>query len=151
MFQRHCPWLLNVAAVDLQIAEEIVALHAEFERWMRGEPGASLDRVEACLGPDFTFVAPQGRLIERAQLMEGLRQSRGTSQLRIWIQSPICRWSDDVAALATYQEWHERPDYTTSRRATVLFEVDAAAPGGLMWRHVHETWLEPPPSPPGLG
>ena len=132
------------SALSDQVAAEIVALHREFEKWFRGESDDP-SRMEASIPTDFTFIAPGSDLVPADALVAGLLNSRGSRQIRIRIENPVVRWSDGSAVLATYEEWHDHADYTTGRRSTVLFTVDPDAPGGLRWRHVHETWIEPPP------
>lgn len=136
---------LGAMVVDLagQVAREITDLHVEFERWFRGE-APDLARVEAALADDFTFVSPRGGVVGRAELLQGLRKGRGTRQIRIHVRNPTVRWHDGDAVLATYEEWHDDADYATGRLTTALFTLDPAAPGGLRWRHVHETWITPP-------
>lgn len=126
------------------VADEIVALHREFEAWFRGDL-MDLGRVEAALAEDFTFISPGGGVVARAELMEGLRKGRGTRPIRIRIENPTLRFAGSGIVAATYEEWHEHADYTTGRQSSALFSVDADTPGGLRWRLVHETWITPPP------
>jgi hypothetical protein len=135
---------MSESELSAQVAAEIRALHVEFERWNRGESESS-ERIEASIPEDFTFVTPQGEVVTGRELRENFRQGQGQRQIRIRIENPILRWHGGDAVLATYEEWHEHADYTTARQSTVLFTRDAAAPGGLRWRHVHETWMLPPP------
>ncbi|MCP3973537.1 MAG: hypothetical protein GY720_03475 [bacterium] len=127
-----------------QVSAEIVALHNEFERWFRGESDDPT-RMLASIPADFTFISPGSEVVPTDVLVAGLLASHGSRQIRIRIDNPIVRWSEGSAVLATYEEWHDHADYTTARQTTVLFTIDAAAPGGLRWRHVHETWIQPPP------
>lgn len=127
-----------------QVVAEIVALHREFESWFRGESDDS-SRIQASIPPDFTFLSPGAEIVPADTLVAGLLDGHGSRQIRIRIENPVIRWSDGSAVLATYEEWHDHADYTTARQSTVLFTIDAAAPGGLRWRHVHETWIKAPP------
>ena len=67
------------------------------------------------------------------------------SRAQLSIENATVRWSGGGAVVATYEEWHDHADYTTARQSTVVFTLDDAAPGGLSWRLVHETWKIPPP------
>ena len=136
---------MNEPALPSLVAAEITALHVEFERWFRGE-SEDLERVDASLADDFTFLTPQGEVVCRPELLKALRAGRGARQIRIRIEKPTLRLNAADAVLATYEEWHEHADYTTARLSTVLFTHDEKAPGGLLWRHVHETWIIPPPN-----
>lgn len=127
------------------VATEIAYLHAAFEAWFHGADDADFDRFERSLADDFTFIPPSGEPIERSALVEGLRRSYGENPIRIRIERPVVHWERDGAILATYEEWHDHAEYVTARRSTVLFTRDHQAPAGLLWRHVHETWIQPPP------
>lgn len=128
-----------------RVAAEIVALHADFEAWFRGSDAISFDRFERSLAADFRFVPPNGEPVARSDLLDGLRRSFGENPIAIRIERPVVHWERDGAILATYEEWHDHADYSTARSSTVLFTHDASAPSGLVWRHVHETWIKPPP------
>ena len=125
--------------------EEITALHAEFGRWLRGEGEEDMSRIESALAPDMTFVTAQGAIIERERLMADIATTFGSRQLRIRIENPTAHWSTSDMILATYEEWHEHADYITGRQSTAVFRIDPDGPNGVRWRHVHETWIEPPP------
>lgn len=130
-----------------RVDAEIRSLHAEFERWLRGEGSRDyFDRIRSALADDFTFVAPNGDIVERDQLLADLANGWGARQIRIRIEATEVRWASEQHTLATYEEWHDHDDYTTARVSTVLFEANDDAPHGLVWRHVHETWKIRPPS-----
>lgn len=131
--------------LDAAVAHEVVALHVEFEQWFRGDLD-NLARVEAVLADDFTFVSPRGGLIDRVAVLGGLRSGRASRELKIRVENPVVRWQAGDVVVATYEEWHEHPDYSTTRLSTAVFSRDDAAPNGLIWRHVHETWITPPPN-----
>lgn len=126
------------------VTAEIVALHAEYERWFRG---ASDDcaRIEASLAEDFSFVSPQGDRVPPAELRENLRGGRGARpDIRIRIEK-VVSFLEGETAIATYEEWHTHADYETTRQCTAVLIRHPSAPGGWLWRHVHETWKLPPP------
>lgn len=125
---------------------EIVGLHEFFESWLNGDDATDFSRVERALADDFTFLPPNGQTVSRDELLTGLREGFGRRPIQLRIERPAIRWHDDSAWLATYEEWHEHADYTTARRSSVLLTADDSAPGGLLWRLVHETWLRPPPA-----
>ncbi len=126
------------------VAAEIAALHVEFERWLRGESD-DLGRIEASIGAGFTFISPRGDLVSRSQKLSNIREGHGARSIRIRIENPGVAWNEGDAVVATYEEWHDHAEYTTARISTVLLTRDDAAPGGFLWRHVHETWKIPPP------
>jgi len=132
-------------ALSSAIEREIIELHAEFEHWFRGEGPTDLDRVELVLAPDFAMVRPDGSLVRRSQLMIDLAQARGSRHLDIGIEHPEMIWQSRDSCLATYEEVHHHDEYTTRRRSTALFHRSDIAPNGVIWQHVHETWIEPSP------
>jgi len=133
------------AELQRLVADEIDALHVAFERWFRGDLD-DLHRVELALSHDFTFISPRGDTVPYDKLMDGLQNARGSRDLRIRIEKPQVQWKAAHAVLATYEEWHDHADYSTGRQTTVLFCIEESTPGGLLWRHVHETWITPPPA-----
>ena len=132
------------AELESMVAAEIVALHQAFEDWFRGELD-DLRRVELALSDDFTFISPRGDIVARNNLIRGLTESRGSRAIRIRIAEPVVKWRAAHAVLATYEEWHDHASYTTIRVSTVLLSRSGTAHGGILWRHVHETWRTPPP------
>jgi len=122
--------------------EEIDELHAFFEAYFLGTE-SSLERVEAALAPDFTMVGTNGVESDRESTMRMILAGHGhtvnlsitTSDHRLILQS-----GDTV--VATYIEQHELSDGGTRRLSTVIFTADAAAPNGVLWLRVHETWQE---------
>ncbi len=128
-----------------RVAAEIQALHVQFEQWFAGSID-DFERIRSSMADDFTFISPRGDIVEPAALLGGLLASHGSMHIRIRIENVVVRWSSDSSVLATYEEWQDHPDYTAVRQSTVLFTEDESAPGGLLWRHVHETWKTPPPA-----
>lgn len=135
---------MTESSLSDQVRAEIIELHVEFERWFRGESDSPA-RIEASIPEEFTFITPQGDVVDGVTLRKNMRAGRGARQLRIRIENVVVRWSEGDVVIATYEEWHDHDDYTTARQSTVVFAVDDSAPGGLLWRHVHETWKIPPP------
>ena len=124
---------------------EVEELHAFFVAWFRRATGAATDfaRCEAALAPDFRMIVPEGSVHEREAIMERLRESRGRdgSDFAISILQPSVVWQDRDAVLLEYIEQQYRDGEETRRRSTVLFTGDAAAPCGVVWRHLHESWV----------
>jgi hypothetical protein len=55
--------------------------------------------------------------------------------------SPL-RYTQGGLTVATYEAWQRHADGTvTGRLSTVVFRDQAGTPNGLVWAHVHETWL----------
>ena len=127
------------------IERTIVELHAVFEQWFRAERD-DIARVHETLHDAFTFITPQGACVDRASLMANLATARGARMLRIRVRDVRVLWVGADTAVATYEEWHDHDAYTTGRASTAVFAIDADAPHGVRWRHLHETWIKPPPA-----
>ena len=126
----------------------------ELHRFLVGWLGGTLPRTEAAfaafasvLAPDFAIVSPRGVVTERAALLGELEAAHGVhggpgKAFAIRIENVVLRHDGDGLALFTYEEWQEIGGAAANARiSTVLFARDAAAPNGLVWLHLHETWL----------
>lgn len=125
-------------------SEEVRALHAFFVAWFRGaNPSADFATCEAVLAPDFRMVTPDGGIHDRRAVIERLRAARGSapSDFTIDIVQLCVVWKSDDAVLLEFVEQQYRDGRTTSRHSTGLFTHEPAAPRGVAWRHLHETWM----------
>ena len=125
---------------------EIETLHAFFVEWYTGTTDVdAIARLERALAPDFEMVTPDGTRLDRDSVIENVRVSYerdepGTFAIEIRNVEVVAQLEGH--ALVRYEEWQETDDGTTGRISTVLFRDAAAAPGGLEWVDLHETWLE---------
>lgn len=127
---------------------EIESLHEFFVDWYTGRTAEEThDRVERALGPDFEMVTPDGTRLEYADIVDEIRgsyASREPGTFDIHIRNVETRYTGDGCSLVRYEEWQETPNGTTGRSSTVLFETSPDAPGGVIWRDLHETWIDGP-------
>lgn len=125
---------------------EIEELHAFFEDWIGGTVEATDDefgRLEARMSDDFTFVPPSGEVMSREEIVGAVKQAHGSrAGLRIRIDDLRLLHASGSCLVAAYREWQEAAGERTGRASTVVFRRDEAAPRGLAWLHVHETWIE---------
>jgi hypothetical protein len=126
-------------------AEEIVALHRVFEAVL-GAPGQDDGgRFEVAFAPDFAMVMPNGRKLDRAEVLDFLRQARGVRGpgFRIAIEDVAVLHAAPPLMLMHYVErqWLQG-GIETARRAAALFRIE---PSGPRWLFVQETWITPPP------
>lgn len=125
--------------------QEIVELHRFFAGWFRGElppTDAAFSRFSTVTGADFVIITPAGRLIARAELLPSLRAAHGSRpDLRIWIERAKLRQQLGGIRIATYEEWQRQGESISARLSTVVFQDQAGVANGLVWLHVHETWL----------
>ena len=124
---------------------EVIELHDFFSVWLRRETAATGDfaRCENAIAPDFRMVTPEGKIHLRAEVIARIRAMRATvgSDFRIQILQPGVVWQRGDAVLLEYIEQQYRDGQETNRRSTALFIDEPAAPCGVLWRHLHETWI----------
>ena len=127
----------------LRAIDEVHGLHAFFVAWFRADDVADFARCEAALAPDFRMVTPDGRVHERAVVIDRLRAAHGTAAagFTIDILQPNIVWRAGDAVLLEFIEQQYRDGGTTSRRSTGLFTDQPGAPNGVVWRHLQETWI----------
>jgi len=129
---------------------EICDLHDFFQGWFRGsisESAATFQRFTGVLDEQFTIINPAGLLTARPALLDALRGAyHKQSGIRIWTQNYQLRQQIGAVTLCTYEEWQEIPTQTatktTARISSVLFRQADDAPNGLVWLHVHESWID---------
>lgn len=125
---------------------EIESLHEFFVEWYAGQRAESeFDRLERALAPGFEMVTPDGERLGRETVLEGIREDHGRDEpgeFDIEVRNVEVVERVEEYATVRYEEWQETDDGTTGRISTVLFREDSAAPGGLAWVDLHETWLE---------
>jgi hypothetical protein len=126
------------------IEREIVELHDFFADWLTGrldDTDAIFDRAAAALDPAFQLVAPSGDLTEMAPLLDQIRAGHGSRpNFTIGVDQIRARQVGGGLWLATYYEHQTTPDGATRRISSALLARDQAAPLGVSWLHVHETW-----------
>lgn len=129
-----------------QCKTEICQLHDFFQAWFTGalaNTDENFTRFAAVMAAGFAIINPSGKLTERPALLTGLRAAHGRQPgIRIWTQNHQLRHQAGDLTLVTYEEWQTTAaGETTARSSTVLFQAQAGAPNGVVWLHVHETWL----------
>jgi hypothetical protein len=136
---------MGVADLAGKASNEVRELHAFFVAWFRGESRQSADfaRCEAVLAYDFRMITPDGHGHDRAAVVARLRSARDSApgDFAIEILQPHVAWRSDDAVLLEFIERQYRGGRIDSRRSTGLFTEEPAAPSGVLWRHVHETWV----------
>ncbi|NVJ12689.1 DUF4440 domain-containing protein [Myxococcus sp. AM010] len=124
---------------------EVIEFHRVLEAWLRGTGPAAAsgtDRMANAFAPDCTLYAPSGMAEKKPVLLERLSKARGAQpDMKITIDDFAPVWARDEVALVRYVEWREAGGQKTGRYATVLFQAAPAAPGGVVWLHIHETWM----------
>jgi hypothetical protein len=70
-----------------------------------------------------------------------LKSRKTHSDIRIWIRNIQVLHQYDDLLLSSYEEWQEIDGMVTTRLSSVLFKQVGIHPNGLLWLHVHETWV----------
>jgi hypothetical protein len=126
---------------------EIDGLHRFFEDWFLGrcpKQPAAFARCADALAPTFVLIGPDGEERRRAGVLKGLRAAHGCHAgvaFAIRIRHARVRLFRPGVALATYEEWQRRAGRETARRSSALLASSRAAPLGVAWLHLHETWI----------
>ena len=130
-----------------RIENEIVQLHQFFQDWYNNELSFTEENFSHCsnvLAPGFSIVFPSGEKIERESLLKGLWQAHNSRKgMRIWIKNVHLIHQIHDVILATYEEWQEIDKTVSARISSVAFQTNQNTPNGLLWLHVHETWITP--------
>jgi hypothetical protein len=89
------------------------------------------------------MIPPSGAMLTGPGVVAMLQSARGSRAqgfaIRIEVQD--ARKLGDLA-LILYDEHQDIGGATTLRRSSALFSADASAPEGVVWRHLHETWIK---------
>ena len=127
-------------------AREVIGLHDFFCAWLRPANGADLDpgRFERALAPGFRLIGPDGSVRDRETVVAWLHQMRGSrgADFRMEVTDFHAVWSKGDALLLEYVETQYLQGETTRRQSTALLCRAPAAPLGIAWVHLQETWLQ---------
>ncbi len=125
--------------------QEIIDLHVFFEDWLGAKISKTPEnyaRCEASLARNFCIINPSGTLSHQEPLLKALYSGHGSKEnLIITIKNPSLHYETSDSLVATYEEWQSYKDTNTARLSTVVFSKTPSAHNGLLWQHVHETWL----------
>ena len=130
---------------------EVVRLHEVIEAWTTGrlpETYAAFAGFADALGPDFLIINPQGSAEPRGHVVPRFRERHGARgpSFRITIDNAALRLTQGDHALVTYQEiWSLGEEPAGTILSSAWLRREDTAPGGVLWLHLHETWLTPPP------
>lgn len=142
-----------MSPLEARAVEEVEALHRFFVAWFAGRgPDAALDEEARAFAPDFVRIGPNGQEQTAAEVVAMLRALRGGRgpDFAIAIERPATRHLRDDLVVVAYDERQEDIGVRTLRRSSAVFSPDPAAPRGVVWRHLHESWIDPAPgAPPG--
>ena len=133
--------------LENQISHEIHRLHQFFVDWFNGEfpkTKESFNLFLAATAEDFSIIPPSGHLIALNDLASSIFElHNGRPGLQIEVKNVRVHHQLGEYVLATYEEWQLEKGATAwnGRISTALLSQNKTAPSGMMWHHVHETWL----------
>jgi hypothetical protein len=122
-------------------AREIKELHAVFVELFCGR-SRDFSRCVAAFSPHFEMVTPDGKNHDHTGVLLALERAKAPADFSIEISKIRSLWEDQKSVLIQYVEQQYRDGNTSRRRSTALFEAEAKAPCGVVWRHLHETWMQ---------
>jgi hypothetical protein len=128
---------------------EVRARHDFFVDWFTGRADqAAFDTCARAFAPDMRRIGPEGAVQDRAAILAMLRAARAArpGDFAITIEMGIAQDLAPGTVLVTYDEGQVIGPRHTLRRSTAVFTADPAAPEGVVWRHLHETWIENEPA-----
>jgi hypothetical protein len=134
-------------AMDDACKKEVIELHQFFEDWNQGKLAKTEEqfrRFSEAVASDFEIISPGGGSLSRAEILGRVREGHGSSRstdFRIWIENYRGRLISDELVLVTYEEWQSQDGKNIGRVSTAVFRREPDAPNGVLWLHVHETWL----------
>jgi len=123
--------------------DEVIQAHVEIEQWFAGTaPEGTLQVLLGRFSPDFSMITPAGKQLDFAMLKQLFSQAGGK---RPGFKISLSEFTgiDRHARGATVSYREQQVDGSgaqTDRRSTVVFEKQAS--GALLWRHLHETFLQ---------
>ena len=129
-----------------RIENEIIELHQFFQNWYNNQLSPTDENFARCanaLAPDFSIVFPDGNMVFCQALLGKLKKAHNShTDMRIWIVNVQVLYQIGDLILATYEEWQDIESKVTARLSSVLFRKAQFTPNGLLWLHVHETWIK---------
>lgn len=124
---------------------EIRELHDLFTRWYVGiEPNTdeAFARFADVMADDFVMVTPDGRRLDRQEVLGFVRAGAGSRSLTIETRRHDYRGGAGGMHVMMYEEWQRIDDEETGRYSTAVFRERADTPNGIEWVLVHETWID---------
>ncbi len=133
-----------------QIQAEVIQLHEFFVDWFNATCVQTDEyyhaNFESRFVDEFEIIMPSGQLFTTEMLFSQLREVYGSStQFKIQIRNVQTRDVSSDLIVTTYEEWQKNAlnsePADNGRISSGLLKKDDAAPNGVRWLHLHETWL----------
>ncbi len=131
--------------LEIRAWDEVVTRHAFFVDWFTGTgPETAMEKTALCFSADFQMISPEGAQIgcdAVLSMLQNARASRVSGHFAIDVERRSTVALGHDLALVVYDELQRTDEGQTKRRSTALFTPDPHAPSGVVWRHLHETWI----------
>ena len=135
--------------METRCEQEVRGFHAFLRDWLAGavpRTAESFARFAGVMDDGLEVISPLGTVTGRDALVDEFESLHGqlaadADEFEIWIENFRCRWAEGDHAAVTYEEWHRRRGAESARLSTALFRRAEGTPSGVVWLHVHETWL----------
>ena len=128
---------------------EVRARHDFFVDWFTGRAdAAAFETCSRAFAPDMRRIGPEGAVQDREAVLAMLQSARA-ARLADFAITITMGPAQDLApgtVLVTYDEGQTVGDRHSLRRSTAVFTADPDAPEGVVWRHLHETWIDTKPA-----
>lgn len=123
---------------------EIHDRHADFQALGRGGRRTADFPFAATMAPEMTVVTTEGETLTRAALLAHFeRMAAGVcADFTVAASDAAAVFETGEACVVVYVETQVKAGRRTRRRSSALFVPDAAAPNGVVWRHLQETWMQ---------
>lgn len=136
---------------------EVVKFYVLYERWRRGEIEKSeryLEHIKSMFHEGGRIVEANGKERSREEMIDGMRElygeMKGTS-FRSWVDGISSSQIGSSSWLLRFNKWESSSSSLSSSLlpgnqgclTTVLVSLESkVSEGGLIWMHVHHTWLD---------
>ncbi len=122
---------------------EVVELHEYFEGYLGGAlPADQTSRMTDAFADEFTMVDPGGSVTDGPSIVAAISGQHGQhAGLTMWITDFDLIAETGEHVIGRYIEHQKVGEGGNQRWATVVFRKVDAAPNGLHWLALHETWL----------
>ncbi len=125
------------------VEKEISELHDFFEKYFKGKIDSNIDRFAKVLDRNFELITPSADIVGRNEIIDIIKKSYNTRlDIKIWTEDvKILKISDEIIGAIYFELQKSNGSEPTKRISSALFRKDENAPNGLIWIHVHETWM----------
>ena len=127
--------------LGIAATREIKELHSVFVDLFCGR-SCDLRRCAAAFSPHFEMITPDCKNHDRVGVLLAIERAKAPSDFNIEISHIRSLWEGQNSVLIQYVEQQYRDGKTSRRLSTAFFEAEAKAPCGVVWRHLHETWMQ---------